>query len=83
MAHAFDENGNKLHLWMTEEIAVGCVVILIRYATVMWMANGAIELWRTNSLRKRTYVPQIVRNELEKASFSIDMSGLPEKMDGD
>ena len=30
LAHTFDENGNKTHLWMKEDIAVGCVVILKR-----------------------------------------------------
>ena len=54
LAHAFDENGNKSHLWMTEEIAAGCVVILRRYATVMWTASEGLVLWGTNSLKEKT-----------------------------
>ena len=39
LSHTFDKNGNKLHLWMTEEIAVGCVAILRKYTNVMWTAS--------------------------------------------
>ena len=67
LAHALDENGNRSHLWMKEEIAAGCVMILRRYATVMLKAGEGIVLWRRNSLREKTYVPGSVRNELEKA----------------
>ena len=49
-AHAFDENGNKCRLLMPEEIAAGCVVILRRYATVIWTANCCILLWGSNSM---------------------------------
>ena len=59
LAHAFDENGNKSHLWMTEEIAA-----------VMWTASEGLVLWGTNSLGEKTYVPGSVRSELEKVSFS-------------
>ena len=88
LAHAFDENGNKSHLWMTEEIAAGCVVILRRYATVMWTASEGIVLWGTNSLKEKTYVPRLVRDELERVSFFPkvgDKNGLnlnPEGMEG-
>ena len=88
LAHTFDANGNKSHLWMTEEIAAGCVVILRRYATVMWTASKEIVLWGTNSLGEKTYVPRSVRNELERVSFFPkvgDKSGLnlnPEGMEG-
>ena len=78
LAHAFDENGNKSHLWMTEEIAAGCIVILRRYATVMWTASEGLVLWGTNSLKEKTYVPRLVRSELEKVCFfpKIQDSGL-------
>ena len=79
---AFDENGNKSHLWMTEEIAAGCVVILRRYATVMLKAGEGITLWGTNSLREKTYVPISVRNDLEKVSFLPEMLSLMELEDG-
>ena len=88
LAHAFDENGNRSYLWITKEIAVGCVVILRRYATVMWTASKEIVLWGTNSLREKTYVPRSVRNELERVSFFPkvgDKNGLnlnPEGMEG-
>ena len=82
LAHAFDENGNKSHLWMKEEIAVGCVVILRRYATVMLKAGEGIVLWGTNSLREKTYVPGSVRSELEKVSFLPEMRSLKELEDG-
>ena len=82
LAHAFDENGNKSHLWMTEEIAAGCVVILRRYATVMLKAGEGIVLWGTNSLREKTYVPGSVRSELEKVSFLPEIQPLMELEDG-
>ena len=69
LAHAFDENGNKSHLWMTEEIAGGCVAILRRYVTVMWTASEGLVLCGTNSLGEKTYVPRSVRSELKKVSF--------------
>ena len=82
LAHAFDENGNKSYLWITKEIAVGCVVILRRYATVMLKAGEGITLWGTNSLREKTYVPGSVRSELEKVSFLPEMQPLMELEDG-
>ena len=82
LAHAFDENGNKSHLWMTEEIAVGCVVILRRYATVMLKTGEGVVLWGTNSLREKTYVPGSVRSDLEKVSFLPEMLSLMELEDG-
>ena len=82
LAHAFDENGNRSHLWMKEEIAAGCVVILRRYATVMLKAGEGIVLWGTNSLREKTYVPGSVRSELEKVSFLPEMQPLMELEDG-
>ena len=69
LAHVFDKNGNKLHLWMTKEIAEGCVAILRECTTVMWTASEELVLWGTNSLKMKTYVPNYVKNELEKASF--------------
>ena len=88
LAHAFDENQNKSHLWMKEEIAAGCVVILRRYATVMWTASEGLVLWGTDSLKEKTYIPRLVRDELEKVSFFPkirDKSGLnliPEGLEG-
>ena len=82
LAHAFDENGNRTHLWMKEEIAVGCVVILKRYTTVMLKVGKGLVLWGTNSLREKTYVPGSVRSELEKVSFLPEMQPLMELEDG-
>ena len=81
-AHAFDENGNRSHLWIKKEISVGYVVILRRYATVMLKAGEGIVLWGTNSLREKTYVPGSVRSELEKVSFLPEMQPLMELEDG-